>query len=546
MENFANTTPPPKKVIGQLWYDTTGSEKKLKFWDGATWKSASGVSVAPSSLAPSNLTVGEFWWDTTAKQLKVWTGDSFLLIGPENGAGQGVSDVSFETVGDKLLITIKDNGKTVAVFSSYDEVISVPTTHPLGLEGFTQVFRGITLPPAGSGTYAYKFNGTATNSDKLDGVPASEYIRTDTTIFNNTLDFKAGFKVGGLGKFSITYDNDNSKIVIKNNDPDESIYFNINSNDIFRISKDGVIPATNNAYTLGTSADRWSAIYGTSIVADAFSGNLTGNVTGTVTGNIKRPGATGAIIVDHVNNIIGAFDKSTTIRGTFDGTFSGSLAGVADSANTLLGYSPSKYYDESTGNFLLENNTVVVRSTGGDIYARNIIALGSANRADTLAFDSSFYAASSIIPAGTDKRSIVARDTAGDVEARLFKGTATAARYADLAEKYLADKDYEVGTVVSVGGEAEVTASNWGDRPIGVVSSNPAFMMNMDLEGGIYIALKGRVPVKVIGSIRKGQRLIASKDGVAVAAVPHSNDVFAIALESSDDTGVKLIESVIL
>jgi hypothetical protein len=115
-----------------------------------------------------------------------------------------------------------------------------------------------------------------------------------------------------------------------------------------------------------------------------------------------------------------------------------------------------------------------------------------------------------------------------------------------LAEKYLPDADYEPGTVVAVGGEAEVTASSYGDRALGVVSTNPAYMMNKDLEGGVYVALKGRVPCKVIGSVRKGQRLIASNNGCAVAGVPHANDVFAIALESSDDTGVKVIEVAVL
>jgi len=125
-------------------------------------------------------------------------------------------------------------------------------------------------------------------------------------------------------------------------------------------------------------------------------------------------------------------------------------------------------------------------------------------------------------------------------------GTAVHAQYADLAEKYLADQDYPVGTVVAVGGDAEITACSFGDLAIGAVSANPAYMMNSQLEGGTYIALKGRVPVYVIGSIRKGQRLIASNNGYAVAGVPASNNVFAVALESSDDTGVKLIEAIIL
>jgi hypothetical protein len=98
-----------------------------------------------------------------------------------------------------------------------------------------------------------------------------------------------------------------------------------------------------------------------------------------------------------------------------------------------------------------------------------------------------------------------------------------------------------------VGGDAEVTASQFGDRAIGVVSANPAYMMNSELEGGTYIALKGRVPVKVIGSVKKKDRLVATDNGYAIKATHHQHaDVFAVALESSDDTGVKLIEAVIL
>jgi hypothetical protein len=123
---------------------------------------------------------------------------------------------------------------------------------------------------------------------------------------------------------------------------------------------------------------------------------------------------------------------------------------------------------------------------------------------------------------------------------------ATSAQYADLAEKYLADQSYDVGTVLAVGGNAEVTACKIGDRAIGAVSENPAYKMNDGLENGTYVALKGRVPVKIVGAVRKGQRLVAANDGCAVARVAHADDVFAVALENSDDVGVKLIEAVIL
>lgn len=178
------------------------------------------------------------------------------------------------------------------------------------------------------------------------------------------------------------------------------------------------------------------------------------------------------------------------------------------------------------------------------VYASNFN--GTATQANTLNVGGTYRSASVAVPAGADKSSIPARNAAGDIYAILFQGTATAARFADLAEKYLADKEYDVGTVIAVGGDKEVTASSIGDRAIGVISANPAFMMNSELEGGVYVALKGRVPVKVEGAVIKGQKLVAGNNGTAHVGLPTNNNVFAVALETSNDPLVKLVECIIL
>ena len=69
-------------------------------------------------------------------------------------------------------------------------------------------------------------------------------------------------------------------------------------------------------------------------------------------------------------------------------------------------------------------------------------------------------------------------------------------------------------------------------------------MMNKDLEGGTYVALKGRVPVKIYGEVKKGQYLIAGPSGQAVVTVVNNADVFAVALE--DSNGKNVIEALIL
>jgi hypothetical protein len=231
-----------------------------------------------------------------------------------------------------------------------------------------------------------------------------------------------------------------------------------------------------------------------------------------------------------------------TIEALMYGSLIGNCQGTATTANNLREFSPSitLLYEEDGTTLQPDQRSVPIRDTSGDITVRRVN--GIAQRADQLLVGESYRSSALTQTANT----IAARDSNGDIFARLFQGTATSAQYADLAEKYLADQEYAPGTVVVVGGEAEVTACTWGQRPIGIVSTNPAFMMNKDLEGGTYIALKGRVPCKVVGSVKKGDRLVASNQGCASAAIGHSSDIFAISLETNLNTEEKIIEVVVL
>jgi hypothetical protein len=91
---------------------------------------------------------------------------------------------------------------------------------------------------------------------------------------------------------------------------------------------------------------------------------------------------------------------------------------------------------------------------------------------------------------------------------------ATSAQYADLAEIYVPDRHYEPGTVVVFGGDREIseTTADHDPRVAGVISTNPAYLMNSATEG-LPVALTGRVPCKVIGPINKGDLLVTSRLG---------------------------------
>ena len=109
--------------------------------------------------------------------------------------------------------------------------------------------------------------------------------------------------------------------------------------------------------------------------------------------------------------------------------------------------------------------------------------------------------------------------TTGNMTAVNFLGTASSAKYADLAEKYIADAEYAPGTVLVFGGDAEVTISTSAhDSSVaGVVSTDPAYLMNSDAEG-VELALTGRVPCKVLGPVKKGTVLVTSDvPGTAMA-----------------------------
>ena len=140
---------------------------------------------------------------------------------------------------------------------------------------------------------------------------------------------------------------------------------------------------------------------------------------------------------------------------------------------------------------------------------------------------------------------VAVRDATGSLAANLFEGTATAARYADLAEKYSTAEELVPGTVVAVCAheDHEVEAAARGAIAIGVVSTDPAVMMNSEAEGQ-YIGLKGRLPVRIVGAVKKGQAVYVDDNGCASTAI-NGGSLVGVALESNSNEDEKLVECVL-
>lgn len=181
-----------------------------------------------------------------------------------------------------------------------------------------------------------------------------------------------------------------------------------------------------------------------------------------------------------------------------------------------------------TGNFTVEGSVTSVNSTQMVIEDKKItLANGSAIAAD--ADGSGIEVAGSLASltylSSGDKWSMNKPLDMGSNDVTttgLFRGTATSAQYADLAENYVADANYEPGTVLEIGGTFEVTQAEDGtNRLAGVVSTNPAYLMNSHCIGNhvVAVALQGRTPCKVRGKIKKGDMLVSGGNGFARPAV---------------------------
>jgi hypothetical protein len=180
LENFADTAEPERPIKGQIWFDS--SELKLKVYNGSAFVPVSSATI--SNSIPSNLGLGDLWFNDIDKQLYFFDGTSTILLGPDYSVSQGVSGLRVANILDTLnqnrVITyLYNNGVLLGIFSKDS------FTPKIAIEGF----EGVINPGFNAGILGgLKFYVTATNSDSLGNLPASTYVRNDTSnIINGQL-----------------------------------------------------------------------------------------------------------------------------------------------------------------------------------------------------------------------------------------------------------------------------------------------------------------------------------------------------------------------
>ena len=298
----------------------------------------------------------------------------------------------------------------------------------------------------------------------------------------------------------------------------------------------------------------------------SFTGDVTGSGSVDGSGNVATALTVAANSVALGTDTTGNYVLSIADSGGGNITVANGVAeGGAVTLNTAqdiaTGDSPTFVGLTLTGDLTVGGTTTTVNSTVVSI-ADAMIQLASGNSSASAA-----YIGMQAERGGTDAyfvweessdrwRATTSSDGTTHADANMqcgtLTGTATAALYSDLAERYASDAVYEAGTVVSFGGANEVTQSTemYDTRVAGVVSTNPAHLMNAEAgtnETHPAIALSGRVPVKVMGTVRKGDLMVTSaQTGVAMAADERvTGTIIGKAIEAHTGEGIGVIEVLI-
>jgi len=253
-----------------------------------------------------------------------------------------------------------------------------------------------------------------------------------------------------------------------------------------------------------------STVYSSGI---AVTGLVSATTTITATGNVAGGNLTTAGQVSATGNITGGNLKTASVtigNGPISGVTTLSASGNANVGNlgaatvvatTLTGTLSTAAQTNITSVGTLGSLTVTGNITGGNLITAGLVSLASVTK--------------------TGSNGVGNIGSSTSVFNTVF-AKATSAQYADLAEKYQADRAYPPGTVLEIGGSHEVTqtTSSRSIKIAGVVSTDPAFIMNSGALGDtvVQVALLGRVPCRIIGTVKQGDLLCSSHvSGVATA-----------------------------
>ena len=442
-----------------------------------------------NTSAPTKPITGQLWWDSTNNKLQVYNGTRFQTAG---GSAPYQSDAPSNMAAGDIWID-SDTGQ-MYYYSGTSSILVGPPSSTGTTSGFT--FDAILDSADASQNITKLFN---------DGNLIA-IISEDTFTPKTTLSGFATIKKG------ITLTTAIADVKFQGTATDSDALGGVTAANFLRSNANdttsGTISIANDGgVSVGADSDL-------SLTVDASGAIISNTVQDTdISFKVNDGGATTTVMtIDGSESRIGIGTTTPTVKLDVNGTIKATSIETAVAGNV-------------TGNL-----------------AGNVTSSG-ANTMGTLTMGGT-VTSKAIIPDATTTYDIGSTSK----KYNTVYAKATSAQYADLAEIYESDEEYEVGTVVIFGGEKEITVSSMGADPrvAGVISENPAYLMNNEATGQA-VALQGKVPCKVVGQISKGDMLVTHSQhpGVARKGIdPKMGTVIGKALEEYNSTDIGTINIV--
>jgi hypothetical protein len=485
------------------------------YWaNGAAYSSGSGggITYTASNTAPTSPAAGNFWYEpaTDIKYQYINDGTSSYWVDQSYPTSFGNLTVANTlTVSGSIVGTATNSNYALAANVSLYESVAATTTNAT----FYPILSGITTGNTAGFTAAGLVFNPSTGNLVIGGTT------TSTTTTTGALVVAGGVGIAGNIVTAGTANKFTGCVAIGSTNPTLK----------FQISQDGyntrISDSTNGyGYNIGRSTtDGLLYFYGDQTVYTGYvfsgvdgervkissAGNLVINATTTSTTT-----TTGALVVKGGVGVAGTMTVGGTITGktntggnvaasTDTGTLS--IRGDATNAAVISFHRPSAY---AVNMGLDTDNTFKIGgwSDGASTYRLQVTSAGA------LTLTGGITTTGNIVPTANVTYNL------GSTTAwwSTVYGKAVQAQYADLAEHYTADAEYDPGTVVVFGGVEEITVSDISHDPrvAGVISTDPAYLMNA-ANPGLPVALTGRVPCQVQGPVAKGDCLVNIRSGVA-------------------------------
>jgi hypothetical protein len=326
----------------------------------------------------------------------------------------------------------------------------------------------------------------------------------------------------------------------------------------------GLVSATGNvtgAYIFGNGS-QLTGLAATNIIQNGNSNVLVGTVGGNVSINVNGI-APLVLVTPFGQTTTGNISATGTVTaGNVDTGGTISATGTIRGGNVLTNGVISATGNISGGNLVMPIGTGNITShditSGGNVIVTGVVSAVGNVIAGNVLTSGNLLVGVIAVNSGNAATAIInsASNGVGNIGSNVSTfntvfAKATTAQYADLAENYVADAEYTPGTVVIFGGEKEITTSNEtaDERVAGAISTQPAHLMNAG-SPGLPVALRGQVPVNVVGPVTKGDSLVTSSTPGFAQSVgrdrSYAQAVFAKSLETNLEDGKKIIVAVIL